>query len=542
MNKKWMKFIVKVILFMIPSILILISKSFRVVGMMKFSIYNIIYISVISFLIYIMENFRGEKTSNQSKIFMKLASGNLNVNTDVEGKTKQNIKKCTDIVEELKDLYCSSGYNLNKAREKYKELLSKTNGIARLFITDHTGKQIFNSYQEEVNESKLMYIGDRSYFINAKNTGKTQISNYIFSKRQNNLIIVIALPLYDDTEFRGIVAGTIDIEKVSHHMDKDKNIICGTIAVFRNSIQNINNSVLKLIKSIGELVSVNHDIEKSNNQIITEVEVMANRNMESNNFIQDGKVKAEGVLENVNDVIFRIEGMDKKTEYLLETVINGEDKLNALIEKMEESKALLEKVNEIVDSLNGKTDEINTIISVIKQIAKQTNLLSLNASIEAARAGEYGRGFEVVAQEIRTLAEQSNSEVEGIEDVLMSIQENLINIAQSMEKTNLILNEEDKMSQETYKVFNKIKIATHDNKTNMEHTVVDAHEISTNINNIKNIIDDIAIVSEENSAAIQEIVSEIEQQFDGNSRLSDFINKTKEIGNSLEKSIGVFKC
>ncbi|MFC9542792.1 methyl-accepting chemotaxis protein [Lysinibacillus sp. NPDC056959] len=118
---------------------------------------------------------------------------------------------------------------------------------------------------------------------------------------------------------------------------------------------------------------------------------------------------------------------------------NNEDLLETVKEVSQES---ADNVRNLAQ-LQKQAESIKGIVKTIQEIASQTNLLALNAAIEAARAGEYGRGFDVVAKEVRKLSvrvEQSISEVkdnvEGIEREIGQVTESITRIAEKVEKTN----------------------------------------------------------------------------------------------------------
>ena len=114
--------------------------------------------------------------------------------------------------------------------------------------------------------------------------------------------------------------------------------------------------------------------------------------------------------------------------------INGEDAVKTSMQGISQTAIEVAKVGETITELNSRVNDILGMVDVIKSVADQTNLLALNAAIEAARAGEQGRGFAVVADEVRTLAkrtQQSTQEISNVVDVLKTSSQNAFSSIES---------------------------------------------------------------------------------------------------------------
>ncbi|MDQ0229086.1 methyl-accepting chemotaxis protein [Metabacillus malikii] len=164
------------------------------------------------------------------------------------------------------------------------------------------------------------------------------------------------------------------------------------------------------------------------------------------NEIADGANKqtysVNSILEKMKKTVTDVENGQQASLEALDLAIKsntsareGESVAQTTVKHLQEVNHQVKNSAESVKALGNRSEEISSIITVISEIANQTNLLALNAAIEAARAGEHGKGFAVVADEVRRLAEQTSTSANMTTDIINGIQQDTKNIVQVIEET-----------------------------------------------------------------------------------------------------------
>lgn len=234
------------------------------------------------------------------------------------------------------------------------------------------------------------------------------------------------------------------------------------------------------------------------------------------------------------------ESMGEMTDKAIESVNHGKVIIENLNRQSETIVHLADELEQDIANVKKSSDDIENIIDTINEIASQTNLLSLNASIEAARAGENGRGFSVVADEIRKLASQSMEAADQIKDIVSNIRNTTQQTTDSAQKTGEYISKQADSLEETIAVFASINTCVNELVSGLQQMLVDMKKISEERNDVEDSIRSISAVSQEVAASTGNVADTLNEQVNVISKLTHKAEKLARRVNSLEDAMAKF--
>jgi len=323
----------------------------------------------------------------------------------------------------------------------------------------------------------------------------------------------------------------------------------GIISIsFENMLKNIREALKKVSDSSEDVVEASDmilDMTKESNSALNEVsqtiyEIAKGSQEQAEDIEKNSQniLEFSKVLDGVSESIEAVNELSKQTNEYSNLGLMKVEELTDKAKKTEESTKL---TNEIITDVKNNANEINIITDTINQIAEQTNLLALNAAIEAARAGEAGRGFSVVAEEIRKLAEKSQNATKDIANLIKSMNDRSDEAVVAMAKAKEVVNEQVDTVESTKDAFIRIL----DSINSLSEKVSGIADLVVDLKNRKNEIlentQNISAVSEEISASTQEVSASAEEITATTASFVEYAEKLKEISNQLKKLISNFQ-
>lgn len=293
----------------------------------------------------------------------------------------------------------------------------------------------------------------------------------------------------------------------------------GLLVEATNGMQDKMHSMLSRIDDVsGTVLAHSEELTQSSNEVKAGSSQVA---MTMNDLATGAETQADGasrlvsVMDSFAAGILETNETGKNVQTYSEEVLHmtkeGAEMMAYSASQMLKINELFQQSVEKVEGLDTQSQEISKLVTVISDIASQTNLLALNAAIEAARAGEQGRGFAVVADEVRKLAEQVADSVTDISSIVERIQGETRSVSLDLVDGYKEVEQGTEQLQQTEETFHKISRAVTEMDEGIKYVGNNLQGITESTKEINHTIDGIAAVSEEAAAGVEQTSASIQQ-------------------------------
>jgi len=309
----------------------------------------------------------------------------------------------------------------------------------------------------------------------------------------------------------------------------------------RNIIRDIDNSSEKVTTSSEELTASTHQSATTAEEISKTVEEIARSASKQAEIVQDDLSKATLLGMRIEKDQENLSNLNTASNKVAEVVEEGLKEVEFLTEITEESNKASRDIYEIISKTHDSSNKIGQASNVITSIAEQTNLLALNAAIEAARAGETGKGFAIVADEIRKLAEQSSILTKEIDKVVGELQSNAKSAVETVERVAAISKEQTGSVINSKNKYMLIAQAMKEAEEAVIQLNASGREMEKAKNDILVTLKNISAIAEENSAATEQMAASMEEQAASVEEISHASDELSDLAQNLQLIINKFK-
>ena len=329
-------------------------------------------------------------------------------------------------------------------------------------------------------------------------------------------------------------------------------------ARLRDEAGNIMNAVLKLR---GELTGVVADLKTQSKALFTQSDSLSESaantmaNMKDTDravdemangatmLAQETQSASESVVEignMIDEVNDNSEALAKNADDMKELGENAENILKQLIDGQHEMVEHIGVVSDKTHEANQAAEKIAEVVSLITEIASQTNLLSLNASIEAARAGDAGRGFAVVAENIKQLAEQTTSSAADIQDIIHVLETKSNETVEKTDAVNKIVNKQSEDMKKTADILNQVIKGIIGLIDRIDGIATSVASMEKSKEKVVDVIQNLSSVSQENAASTEETSASTSMAMGTIEGIANEAVQLKQIAQDLEDRMKAF--
>ncbi|MDY6295114.1 MAG: methyl-accepting chemotaxis protein [Schwartzia succinivorans] len=360
--------------------------------------------------------------------------------------------------------------------------------------------------------------------ITKKITTPLELMTNALVKLRDGDFIITQRTIQRDDEFGALANMVADVRKSLNRLMRDTNA-----------------SAEQLAAASEELTASSQQAAQASSMVANSVTDAAGATAEQQTYVNDA-------MESINNTAESVERLNQTAETVSQHASESKDEAEAgskaiqqAVEQIMSVETIVQNSAATVDKLGKSSQEIGQIVSDISEIAEQTNLLALNAAIEAARAGENGRGFSVVAEEVRKLAEQSQEAAQRITNLIGGIQSDTNEAVQSMQEGSSAVKAGTESVSKLKEAFDRIQAAALGVSEQADTITAEVRAVADQTANVKEKSANILEKGTQVSGEMENVSAASEEQSASASEIADASNSLAKLAQDLQNSLSKFR-
>lgn len=286
-----------------------------------------------------------------------------------------------------------------------------------------------------------------------------------------------------------------------------------------------NNFIEKVRIAVNAAKSSSMENASVANQLSSTALEVGKRAEDTSMIVNDTNAMSKNIKEELSASLIQAEKSKQEIENAHLKLVNAKKQIIKMASQVQSSAHTEIELARQIAQLSNDADQVKGVLTVISDIADQTNLLALNAAIEAARAGEHGRGFAVVADEVRNLAERTQKSLTEINATINVIVQAINDASEHMNANSKSMEELTKIASEAEKNISETSDVMENATTLSEHTVKDYIETGKKVDDIAKKIEEINSITVSNSRSMEEVSSATDHLSDLADQLNNILGK-----------------